>query len=501
MAKRSRLAELLKSRARVVLVKQPITAKRRLNFQRKIDSALKKLKMPLYELLPEDVTKPALLMLWGRDNAEMDYQDAERGTRYRQICEDMSRLDEGLIVIDRAHELSGSSIQLLAQLVRYVQKATLDWQFILLADHKHANFNRLLSIGVEHFYPKELDPGYEGGKGYSEKESEINAPVKDRIRKISIGLACGAALLAVVVLGYYLTKDDEQPLTSNVTVVQEPAEERNTSRDDLGGSEQSLNDDLDDYLAALAAKEKSFEEDMLRLKTSVAPRQPGVAVKSTAVHSQGVQNSEQRHESRKVTTGSVNKTIARKKLTPSTRSLPDEVLRAITSGDVGEINSLSASGETFSGRGKNGESALVAGVMANKPEVIEALTDIGVQTELVDNYGRTALYYSAIQGNVSMVKLLVEAGANINARTNLDKTPLMAAVHNGHEAVTQYLLDSGASPDLQDHSGWSALFYAAWNGRSDLATLLKQRGAQESLRDKDGYTLAEISKIRSANIN
>ena len=72
----------------------------------------------------------------------------------------------------------------------------------------------------------------------------------------------------------------------------------------------------------------------------------------------------------------------------------------------------------------------------------------GVDINIWDKNGYTALTYAAEQGHLEIVSYLLENGAWVEPHEDYDtyNTPLMVAVQNGHFEVVKKLIESRANP-------------------------------------------------------
>lgn len=100
----------------------------------------------------------------------------------------------------------------------------------------------------------------------------------------------------------------------------------------------------------------------------------------------------------------------------------------------------------------------------------------GVDVNVWDKWGRTALSLAAGEGHLAVSELLLENGAWVNPHEDYDTyhTPLLAAAENGHLEVVKFLVSQGANPHL--HVGVSQRTpseYAAANGYRSVARLLR----------------------------
>ena len=112
--------------------------------------------------------------------------------------------------------------------------------------------------------------------------------------------------------------------------------------------------------------------------------------------------------------------------------------------------------------------------------VARRLLQAGVDTNMPDAGGHTALKRAAEEGNRETAKLLLEAGARANWAT-ANGTALILAAQNGHTERLQLLLEAGAGTDVQDDFGDTALICAARSGHRAAVQLLVDAGANTEL--------------------
>jgi ankyrin repeat protein len=94
---------------------------------------------------------------------------------------------------------------------------------------------------------------------------------------------------------------------------------------------------------------------------------------------------------------------------------------------------------------------------------VERLLAEGVDVNLWDRYGRTALSLAAEGGHIEVVRKLIGSGAWVDPHDegSVYMSPLMCAAEHGFVEIAELLLESGADPTR--HGGWSvctAEYYA-----------------------------------------
>ncbi|CAN0161170.1 unnamed protein product, partial [Laminaria digitata] len=132
-------------------------------------------------------------------------------------------------------------------------------------------------------------------------------------------------------------------------------------------------------------------------------------------------------------------------------------------------------------------------------EVVKELARHGLDMNVVDAGGLTALHYQAWENNPAVVDALVEAGASVTPpRRDHGYTPLRCTVESLALEAMRVLLRHGAAPvdEAAGESGTPLLHIAARKastaGASEAVDLLLRWGADETILDDDGKTAAEV---------
>lgn len=109
-------------------------------------------------------------------------------------------------------------------------------------------------------------------------------------------------------------------------------------------------------------------------------------------------------------------------------------------------------------------------------KVINALTKIGKNINMVSDRGMTALIYAIQNNDVDAAKNLLAIGANVNevlvSRLAGKWTPLMAATAVGNVDMVKLLIKNGANPNFKNKDGVSAADIAKDQGNDNLHKLL-----------------------------
>lgn len=129
---------------------------------------------------------------------------------------------------------------------------------------------------------------------------------------------------------------------------------------------------------------------------------------------------------------------------------------------------------------------------------VRSLIDQGVDADITDQYGRTALMVAAQAGHSETVRLLLRLGANVDARNELRSTSLMLATLSGKADVAALLIDNGADVNAQALNGLTALMLAAASreqGSLEIVKLLVAHNSDLNIADNNGRTALMYSII------
>ncbi|GLT80430.1 hypothetical protein SLA2020_518690 [Shorea laevis] len=131
---------------------------------------------------------------------------------------------------------------------------------------------------------------------------------------------------------------------------------------------------------------------------------------------------------------------------------------------VGNSFGCSASGERLVSAARDGDLQEAKALLEYNPRLARYST-FGVRN--------SPLHYSAAQGHHEILSLLLESGVDINLRNYRGQTALMQACQHGHWEVVQTLILFGANIHKADYlNGGTALHLAALNGHSRCIRLL-----------------------------
>ena len=132
--------------------------------------------------------------------------------------------------------------------------------------------------------------------------------------------------------------------------------------------------------------------------------------------------------------------------------------------------------------------AFIKRAMQNNTYALKLFLGAGLNPDVRDNHGSTALMTAASLSLIDVVALLLSSGADVNAADNQGSTALIRAAGSSNPAVVKMLMDKGADVNAKMKNGLTALIMAAANGTVDNLELLLLAGANVDARDKNGKT-------------
>lgn len=130
-----------------------------------------------------------------------------------------------------------------------------------------------------------------------------------------------------------------------------------------------------------------------------------------------------------------------------------------------------------------------------KRRIVEVCLEGGMEVDLPDPNGFTALAMAAYNGHDNVVKLLLDSGATVDSRDRLGNTPLIHAASGPSPTTVTMLLDAGAEINAVDSGEhFTALMMAAAEGNTEVVQVLLERGAKKDMVDSDGDAAIDFAR-------
>lgn len=118
-------------------------------------------------------------------------------------------------------------------------------------------------------------------------------------------------------------------------------------------------------------------------------------------------------------------------------------------------------------------------MLACSQEKLIALNMInhGLDPNLENSRGRTALFYACLNGDYEIVNELYNKNGFNKLEDKEGTTVLHCAAHSNSEQVVDFLLNLGIDPNVRDSKNKTPLHYAAWHEKPAICDVLIQKGA------------------------
>ena len=207
----------------------------------------------------------------------------------------------------------------------------------------------------------------------------------------------------------------------------------------------------------------------------------------------------------------------------------DEIARA---SEKLALRVMDAGGDIF-GTDEDGESPLIHAITLDWRGVVDRLLEAGVNANVRNRNGYTALHIATERGDETVVRQLIKHGSSPSALAADGQAPLGLALTNGHTDLVRWLdwrkwnfpnralrdsdlpgaamigdleavrrlLDLGFNVDAVDDRSCSALLRAAGGGHRPVVKLLLERGANAQLSATSGATpLSAAASMRQLPI-
>lgn len=131
-------------------------------------------------------------------------------------------------------------------------------------------------------------------------------------------------------------------------------------------------------------------------------------------------------------------------------------------------------------------------------EVVRLLLATGMDPNVRDRHGNTALIAAAANGHTDVVGVPINGEANVNALSESNETALVAAASFGNLCIVRALLDRGANPNVKTDNGLTALIVAAGNNHIEVVEALLAADADINARSNEGMTALDFA-VQSGN--
>ncbi|KAJ6023917.1 Mg2+ transporter protein CorA-like/Zinc transport protein ZntB [Penicillium herquei] len=149
--------------------------------------------------------------------------------------------------------------------------------------------------------------------------------------------------------------------------------------------------------------------------------------------------------------------------------------------DVGKLIFEAGGPTLLSSQSTGGLNALCFLACKEGVEYAQYLIDQGIDVQIVDQDGETALHSAALGGNLRLIQILLEKDMGLlNMVNSWGQTPLLLAATNRQFDVFRFLLEKGAETSKRDIDNNDVLHIAVTEGHLDsVKTLIERHAGQD----------------------
>ena len=163
----------------------------------------------------------------------------------------------------------------------------------------------------------------------------------------------------------------------------------------------------------------------------------------------------------------------------------DSLVDLVVAGEREEAFALIEQGVDVNVQQSDGTTALLYAIHQGDKELVLALLEAGADANHSNAYGAGVMSEAAQLGDVEILTALLDKGADVNWHNPEGETALMTAARSGNVPFAEILLAHGADVNARESwGGQTALMWASAQGQAEMLTLLIEHGADVNLHGK-----------------
>jgi ankyrin repeat protein len=170
------------------------------------------------------------------------------------------------------------------------------------------------------------------------------------------------------------------------------------------------------------------------------------------------------------------------------------IFDAVRSGDRAALGAFIAAKADLGLSKADGETPLVAALLAGHADLAKDLLNAGAPTTGVSPEGESPLELAMDSRFGDLPARMLALGADAKAAAKDGRTPLGEAIAHGRSDLVRALLDAGAEPSPKpDSGGWTPLSIAVRYGDAGTLALLLSKGADLGSKTAGGWTVLHLA--------
>lgn len=181
-------------------------------------------------------------------------------------------------------------------------------------------------------------------------------------------------------------------------------------------------------------------------------------------------------------------------MTPMTRTLANEILfQAAAGNDVVILSELIQDGIDLEIRDDRGRTALLIATRNSAIAAAVLLMQVGADVNAKDDIEDSPYLYAGAEGPREILQLALAHGADLKAVNRYGGTALIPAAHHGHVNIVRDLVETDIDINHVNYLGWTALLETVILGDGsaryvEITKILLCGNARIEIADADGLT-------------
>jgi len=173
-------------------------------------------------------------------------------------------------------------------------------------------------------------------------------------------------------------------------------------------------------------------------------------------------------------------------------SLP--LVRALQRGDLDVAHQILRSGVDLNIRDNYGTTALLQAIRSRSTDFAVELLSAGADANFAGGGGDTPLMVAAWHNDLRVARSLLDLKASVNTANQRGETALMFAAQTCLDGkMVQFLLDAGGDPQAKSKDGFTALIWAAGGGNEIATEKLLRAGSDLHVKNSYGETAEDLA--------
>lgn len=180
-------------------------------------------------------------------------------------------------------------------------------------------------------------------------------------------------------------------------------------------------------------------------------------------------------------------------------NLEQYFLPAVSRNEIETVRDLISEGVNINYQEpKNEMDALSIAAFNENKEMMILLICSGIDVNLKNRLGVTALHTAILSNNIELVNLILSSGAK-STSSNAGLTSIMFAAYMGNNDIIKIFISRGESINTAQPDGWTPIMHAIAKNKEDTVLFLLKNGADlNAMASLDGNTtpisILEIAK-------